>query len=116
NLGHDIAFGGPALEMVLTAESTAEFRILGTNTVTNLPWRTVIFGSGNNVMIARDMLRRCMVSRIESPYERPELRPLSDFVHPERAFRLKAWIKEHRVELVTAALTLLRAHAVAGRP
>jgi putative DNA primase/helicase len=116
NLGHDIAFGGPALEMVLTAEHTAEFRVLGSNTLTTLPWRTVIFGSGNNVTIARDMLRRCMVSRIESPYERPELRPLSDFKHPERAFALKAWIKDHRVELVAAALTLLRAHAVAGRP
>lgn len=116
NLGPDIAFGGPALEMVLTAESTAEFRVLGSNTLTTLPWRTVIFGSGNNVMIARDMLRRCMVSRIESPYERPELRPLSDFRHPERAFCLKAWIKDNRIALVTAALTLLRAHAVAGRP
>ncbi|WP_434048055.1 MULTISPECIES: hypothetical protein [Sorangium] len=116
NLGPDFAFGGPALEMVLTAEYNAEFRILGTNTVTMLPWRTVIFGTGNNVTLTRDMLRRCMLSRIESPWERPELRPLSDFRHPERAFCLKAWILANRVELVVAALTLLRAHAVAGRP
>ncbi|KYF87535.1 hypothetical protein BE17_07265 [Sorangium cellulosum] len=116
NLGDDVAFGGPALEMVLTAEHSAEFRILGTNTVTSLPWRTVIFGTGNNIALTRDMLRRCMVSRIESPYERPELRPLSDFKHPERAFTLRTWIRENRIELVTAALTLLRAHACAGRP
>lgn len=116
NLSPEIAFGGSSLEMVITTEQNADFRLLGTNRVIQLPWRTVIFGSGNNIVLARDMLRRAMVSRIESPYERPELRPISDFKHPDRAFGLKRWIRENRIPLVVAALTLLRAHAVAGRP
>ncbi|WP_437606271.1 hypothetical protein WMF20_35465 [Sorangium sp. So ce834] len=116
NLSPEVQFGGSALEMVVTAENSVDFRLLSTNRILQLPWRTVVFGSGNNVSLTRDMLRRCMVARIESPYERPENRPLSDFKHPERAFGLKRWIREHRPELVAAALTLLRAHAVAGRP
>lgn len=109
-------FGGSTLEAVLTSGDTAAFRILGRNEMITAPWRTVIFGTGNNVSIARDMLRRIMISRIDSPHERPEQRPLEDFKHPERAFRLKAWIEENRPVLVVAGLTLLRAHAIAGRP
>lgn len=116
NLSSEVVFGGSALEMVVTAEHHAEFRLLGASKIISLPWRTVILGSGNNVVISRDMLRRTMVSRIESPWPQPELRPLTDFKHPERAFALKIWIRENRVRLVAAALTLLRAHAVAGRP
>jgi hypothetical protein len=114
--GKGVEFGGPALEAVLTAEDTAEFRKLGGNTMVVVPWRTLVMGSGNNISISRDMNRRVMLNRIESPYSKPELRPLSDFKHPDRAFRLKAWIKENRPRLVVAALTLLRAHAIAGRP
>jgi hypothetical protein len=116
NLGSELAFGGPALEAVLTAEGAANFRILGANKMITAPWQTVVFGTGNNVVIARDMLRRIMMSRLDSPHEKPEQRPMSDFKHPERAFRLKAWIKENRPALVVAGLTLLRAHALASRP
>jgi hypothetical protein len=116
NISGDIGFGGSALEGCITAEDTADFRVLGQSRVVILPWRTVIFGSGNNITISRDALRRVMLSRIDSPHERPEQRPRSDFKHPDRAFCLKPWVRDNRARLVAAALTLLRGFVVAGRP
>ena len=73
-------------------------------------WRTVILATGNNVSLRGDTSRRALVSRLESPLERPEDR--KDFRHPD----LLEWVRAERPRLVTAALTVLRAHVVAGRP
>jgi hypothetical protein len=116
NISGEIGFGGSALESRITAEDTSDFRLLGTSRLITLPWRTVIFGSGNNITVNRDSLRRVMLSRIDSPYEKPELRPHSDFIHPERAFQLKPWVRRNRPRLVAAGLTLLRGFVCAGRP
>ncbi len=111
-----VAFGGSAIEGPLTAADTADFRVLGESTIKAVPWRTVIFGSGNNIVVGRDALRRVLLITIETPHESPESRPLEDFKHPERAFGLVPWVQAHRAELVASALTLLRGYHVAGRP
>jgi hypothetical protein len=73
---------------------------------------------GNNVSIAGDMPRRCVFARLESLLENPEQRTVDTYKHPERAGsdRFKAWVREHRSDLVVKALTLLRAYIVAGMP
>jgi hypothetical protein len=103
-------FGGGPLDKVLTATDTVQLRVLGRSEVPTLPWRAVIFASGNNFEVYGDTTRRVLRARLESPLEHPEGR--SGFRHPN----LLPWIGEHRARLVRAALTVLRAYVVAGRP
>jgi hypothetical protein len=110
------AFGGSALEMCITARDTYTFRILGVTDGLTVSWRTVVFGSGNNVDWTRDMGRRILVARLESPYEDPENRPLESYKHPELAGRLFEHVLEHRAEYVHHGLTLLRAYFATGCP
>lgn len=64
--------------------------------------------TGNNMVIAEDMQRRCLVSRLESPLENPEDRTdLRD---------LPAFCRANRAQLVAAALTVLRSYCSHGRP
>jgi len=104
------AFGGGPLDRCLTAVDAVELRILGRTEISTLPWRAVLFGTGNNVQICGDTARRTLVGRLESSLENPEDR--SGFRHPN----LLGWVGEHRARLVRAALTLVRAWVVAGRP
>ena len=103
-------FGGGPLDRCLTAGNSVELRVLGKSEIPTLPWRAVIFGTGNNLVLTGDTARRVLVCRLESPLENPEDR--SGFRHPN----LLAWVTEHRARLVCAALTVLRAWVVAGRP
>src|SRR5262249_51169876 len=66
--------------------------------------------TGNNVVIGADTSRRVCHVRLESPDERPEER--QDFQKPD----LLGWIDDQRPQLLAAALTILRAYCVAGRP
>jgi hypothetical protein len=109
-------FGGSALELIVTTRDTYSFRILGKTEDLTVSWRTVVFGSGNNAELTRDMGRRTLVARLESTFENPESRPLSSYRRPDRANRLLEWVAAHRVDIVDACLTLLRAYVVAGRP
>ena len=68
----------------------------------------LITATGNNLIIKGDLTRRSVVCRLDPKVERPELRqftydPIAD-------------AKDHRAELVAAAITILRAYHVAGRP
>ncbi|MCK6538298.1 MAG: hypothetical protein L6Q84_35435, partial [Polyangiaceae bacterium] len=103
--------GGP-LERVLTALDTVELRVLGKSEVPSLPWLAVVFATGNNVSVVGDTSRRALIIRLESPLESPEDRPRETLLHPD----LLAWCQENRPRLVVAALTLARAHALAGNP
>ena len=76
-----------------------------------MPMFTVWFATGNNLTFRGDILRRVLPCRLQSPEERPE----------ERGnFTVEGDLLEHvrreRPRLVVDALTLLRAHALAGRP
>lgn len=101
--------GGAALEAALTS-TVVEFRLLGTMQVPKLPWSAVVMVSGNNVAMTDDMLRRSLLSRLEPQEENPETR--TGFAHAN----LLQWVLSERPRLIHAALTLLRAYVVAGRP
>lgn len=103
-------FGGASLDKCLTANGSVEFRVLGASEMRVLPWHALIVASGNNLVIMGDTTRRVLVSRLESKLENPEDR--TDFRHPN----LLAWVASNRARLVSAALTVLRAFVVAGRP
>jgi hypothetical protein len=105
----DGKFGNATLDAALTATSW-EDRILGGNRMAKAPLYMTWYATGNNVMIAADTARRICHVRLESPCERPEER--SGFHHPD----LLGWIGANRAKLLAAALTLLRAYEVAGRP
>ena len=106
-----LAFGGPALDSALTA-TTWRDRILGRSELTaDLPLFTVWYATGNNMTLKGDVLRRVILSRLETTRERPEERT---------GFAIEGDLLEYarreRPRLVAAGLTLLRAHALAGRP
>ena len=101
--------GTPSLDMALTAGVIKE-RVLGLNEDRTVPMNVIFLASGNNVELLGDTRRRVLHCRIESNQERPEER--GDFVHPN----LLAWVKAERPRLAAAALTVLRAYHLAGRP
>lgn len=102
-------FGSPTLDRALTAWTWCD-RILGSNDQVELPLPMTWYATGNNVALHRDTPRRCLHVRLESPEERPEERTV--FRHPQ----LLPWVRRHRGRVLSAALTLLRAYVVAGRP
>ena len=104
------AFGGGPLDRCLTAVDTVELRILGKSEVPAVLWRAVVLATGNNVALTGDTSRRSLIIRLESLLEHPEDR--TDFKHME----LVNWCRENRPRLVVAALTVLRAWFVAGKP
>jgi hypothetical protein len=108
NLGS--ALGSSALDAALTATVWKD-RVLGKSEMTaELPLFAVWFASGNNVTLRGDTHRRVVPWRLEPQDERPEER--GGFRIPD----LRAHVLAHRGALVAAALTVLRAHALAGRP
>lgn len=110
NVPAGIPFGGPALDRCLTAVDSVMLRVLGKSEVPTLRWTTVVLASGNNLQPGGDTARRLLLARLEPDEERPEER--TGFRHPN----LLAWVKGQRRRLVPAALTILRAYIVAGRP
>ena len=63
-----------------------------------------------NLMRDKALGRRVVPIDLDSKMERPEDR--KDFKHPD----LLPWVTSQRARLVAAALTVLRAYHVAGRP
>jgi putative DNA primase/helicase len=83
-------------------------RILGHSKGVRTRCASLFTATGKNLVIKGDLTRRTVVSRLDPKVERPELRqfdydPIAD-------------AKRNRGELVTAVLTILRAHHIAGRP
>lgn len=72
--------------------------------------RPVLSSCGNNTSVHGDMARRIVPIEIDPKCERPEER--KGFRHP----RLIRWTLANRPRLLVAALTVLRAFAVAGKP
>lgn len=110
NVPTGFTVGGAALDGALTATSV-KGRILGKSEMTDdIPWFCVLYATGNNLGLRGDALRRVVPCRLESPEVHPEER--TDFKHPN----LIDHVRRNRGELVVAALTILRAYVVAGRP
>jgi len=103
------AFGNDILDAALTADRWKD-RVLGVNKTYDGPLHVVWFGTGNNVQIHADTSRRVCYVRMESKEERPELR--TGFRYPS----LRQHIRRRRSTYLSAALTILRAWFIAGRP
>ncbi len=87
-----------------------EDRILGKSEMVKTPVRCVWVGTGNNPALSSEMARRTVRIRLDSKIDQPWLR--KGFRHPD----LRIWVKQNRGQLVWAALTLIRAWIVTGRP
>lgn len=99
--------GGEFLCQVLT-QPVVKARILGRSEAPELPSGAFVTATGNNLTLVGDMTRRALLCRLDAGVERPELRRFErDPV---------AHAKAERGRYVAAALTVLRAHHVAGRP
>jgi putative DNA primase/helicase len=105
NVSCEIA--GDRLNQVLT-QPEITLRILGQTRNVTVPCGAMVMANGNALTIAADMTRRTMLCRLDAGIERPELRrftgdPVGD-------------VRRDRGQYLAAALTILRAYHVAGRP
>jgi hypothetical protein len=106
NITHPL--GSPDLAKAITQLEYAD-RLLGANQILRLPTNVLFTATGNNLTFKDDLPSRALLCRIDAAMERPE----------ERTFKiaeLPAYLLANRRRLVTAALTILRAYHVAGRP
>jgi hypothetical protein len=105
----DGKFGNATLDAALTTTSWKD-RLLGVNRVVEAPLYMTWYATGNNVAVGADTSRRICPIRLETDMERPEER--KGFRFPN----LIEHVNENRGRLLGAALTILRAYCVAGRP
>lgn len=101
--------GSDALNAVLTG-ATFSGRILGQSKTAAPPCDMVWYATGNNLELRGDMARRVVPIELDPRCERPETR--GGFRHP----RLLAHARQHRGELVVAAVRMVLAYLHAGRP
>jgi hypothetical protein len=99
--------GGEFLCAMLT-QRVVRPRILGRSETPELPSNAFVTATGNNLALAGDLTRRALLCRLDAEHERPELRVFE--IDPVAA------VKADRGRYVAAALTVLRAYHVAGRP
>ena len=97
------------LSQMLTARTWSD-RMLGQTKMLNLPQTAAWFATGNNVQVGGDIGRRSYWIRVDALLARPWLR--DGFRHQD----ILAWVEEHRSELLSMLLTMVRAWIVAGRP
>jgi hypothetical protein len=100
--------GSPLLSQILTSMEFSD-RVLGVNRTASAPHRTVWIGTGNNLSYRGDTYRRAVPIHLDGGCEKPE----------ERAFHIRnlhQYVLERQPELCSAALTILRAYHLAGRP
>ena len=102
------AITSSALCIALT-EPSFQARVLGESRMVTLPTNVMVSITGNNLVIEGDLTPRFLMCSLDAAIEHPE----------ERSFRiqnLRQYLIEHRRELAIAAVTILRAFHVAGRP
>jgi putative DNA primase/helicase len=97
------------LAAVLTATVWKD-RPLGVSRVVQFPVRCAWIATANNPALTFEVTRRTVRIRLDAETDRPWLR--DGFRHPD----LVAWVMTHRGELIAAALTLIQAWLVRGRP
>lgn len=99
--------GGAAVCALLTTEFW-KGRTLGKTESFLVPTNSTLFYNGNGLKFSDDMTRRALLCRMDAKMERPERRHFD--------VNLEQWVPANRVKLVRAALIVLRAFVVAGRP
>ena len=83
-------------------------RILGKTELRTMPSVVLILASGNQLVLTGDMPRRAAICHLDAKVEFPNQREFDFDCHAEA--------KLMRPQLVHAALTILRAYDIAGRP
>ena len=99
--------GGDRLNQMLT-QQLVTVRRLGESKNVEVSCQALVTANGNNLAIAADLTRRTLLCRLDAGVECPELRQFN--ADP------LALVRADRGRYVAAALTLLRAYHVAGRP
>lgn len=97
---------GP-INKALTSSSITE-RVLSRSRIATARTNVLFLGTGNNVEPGQDMRRRVVSIRLAPRSETPTLQAYS--------FNPVAHIRMHRERIVQAALTIVEAHRLAGRP
>jgi len=95
-----------ALCAMLTAEDFTD-RVLGVSQTVTVSTRTLFLITGNNIQLRGDLCRRVLTARIDPKSETPW----------KRCFDLNPaeYCRTHRLELVAAALTILRSGLIHGK-
>jgi hypothetical protein len=110
NLREGGLYGSSELDSALTSTVISD-RILGQSRDSGpVPLRPLWTLSGNNISPAKDAYRRWLPCNLSTELENPHERPDFEVVN------LRAYVADHRGELLRDALVILRAHALAGRP
>ena len=104
-----VDLGSPCMSGALTSSVWSD-RILGSNVQGSWPLDVTWLVTGNNVRLRDDVIRRINNVRLEPDCEFPEKR--TGFACAD----LEQWVTQNRPRLLAAALTILRAYIVAGRP
>ena len=99
----------PRLAQMLTGRVWRD-RMLQQSRMLDLPQSAAWFATGNNIQLGGDIARRAYWIRLDARMSRPWLR--TGFKHNN----LIKWIREHRSEILSALLTMIRAWIVAGKP
>jgi hypothetical protein len=99
---------GDFLCSALTAAGAVRVRILGRSEAPQLRMVATLFATGNNLTAKGDMTRRMIRCTIDPKMERPETRKFDNDPVDDA--------QQGRPNYLAAALTILRAHAVADRP
>jgi hypothetical protein len=97
----------PVLERFLTSHAF-DFRRFHRQELVKLPNRTTLAITGNNLTLRGDLSRRVIRCRLVTAMECPETR--NGFRHAD----IEGYATANQPKLLAAALTILRAHAVAG--
>jgi putative DNA primase/helicase len=105
NIGRPL--GGDLLCQMLT-QRTVRLRPLGTSTTLDVPTAVTMMGTGNNLVIDGDLVRRAIICRLDAQVERPELRAFE--------FNPIQMIADNRPAYVRAGLVIMRSYIAAGRP
>jgi hypothetical protein len=90
------------------SQEIVNIRILGRSQIIKVPNVSMLFATGNNLVVSGDMTRRVIRCEIDPAVERPELR--------EFACDPVEVAKRERGKYVAAVLTAIRAFICAGRP
>ncbi|MEZ6100263.1 MAG: hypothetical protein R3E01_14940 [Pirellulaceae bacterium] len=109
NIPDNTTIDSPSLAAALTTEEWSD-RLLGRNNAIRLPSRVVWAATGNNLRVAGDMPRRSYSIRLDANAERPWERT---------GFKIKGLerhVRSRRGDLLSAALTIVRAWYTNGQP
>lgn len=92
----------------LLSQEEVKVRVLGASREVTVPCNVFVIANGNNLQLAADMTRRTILCRMDAHMESPEDRQF----HGDPV----AAVQADRGRYVVAALTVLRAYALAGSP